>query len=466
MFIGRENELSKLEKLYKSSKFEFVIVYGRRRVGKTTLINEFCKQKKAIYFISIESTIQNNLNNLSKSIFTLTMPGLKSAPGFSSFEKALDYLYEFIKNQRVILVIDEYPYLARADKSVSSILQAYIDHKFKSSRLFLILCGSSMSFMENQVLGYKSPLYGRRTAQFKIRPFDYFDTSEFHDNFNSYEKSIIYGITGGIPQYLEFIDPKKSIRQNIIDNFFDDTGYMFEEPGNLIKQELREPQTYNAIITSIAMGASRLNEISTSSGLETSVCSVYLKSLMNLGLVKKENPVTESKTRKSIYLLEDNMFCFWYRFVLSNISGIIAGNKETIYDEIVGPRLNDYMGKVFEQMCIQHLLRRNKAGKLPFNFLKIGRWWGNNPWKKCQAEIDIVAISDFNKKALFAECKFKNEKTDIEALEKLQHNSELIKGYDEKYFFLFSKSGFSETLIKLTKTQNIELVDLDMLFNL
>ena len=184
MFVGRDNELKKLNKMYDSEKFECVVMYGRRRVGKTTLINEFCKKKKSIYFVGIESTIQNNLDNLSKSILELTMPNVRTGPSFDKFYKALDYLSDYIGDERLVLVIDEYPYLATSDKSVSSVLQAYIDHKFKSSKLFLILCGSSMSFMENQVLGYQSPLYGRRTAQFKIKPFDYYDSSCFYKEFS------------------------------------------------------------------------------------------------------------------------------------------------------------------------------------------------------------------------------------------------------------------------------------------
>ena len=218
MFIGRANEISKLNELYASNKFECVIIYGRRRVGKTTLIEEFCKGKNSIYFVGIESTIQNNLENLSKSIFSLITPNLSQYPYFDRFDKALDYIYEKFSGEQIILILDEYPYLASSDKSVYSILQNYIDHKFKNSQLFLILCGSSMNFMENQVLGYKSPLYGRGTAQFKIKPFDYFDSSKFYNSFSHEDNAIIYGITGGIPQYLELFDDKKSLKENIINN--------------------------------------------------------------------------------------------------------------------------------------------------------------------------------------------------------------------------------------------------------
>lgn len=463
MFIGRKNELEILDNLYKSDRFECPVIYGRRRVGKTTLINEFCKGKKAIYFAAIESTMQNNLENLSKNIFEVTMPNFDVMPAFDKLDKLLDYLYDVSKNERIIFVIDEYPYLASTDRSVSSVLQNYIDHKFKDSKLFLILCGSSMSFMENQVLGYKSPLYGRRTAQFKIKPFDYYTSAQFCPRYSNEDKAILYGITGGIPHYLARIDPKKSIKVNIVENFFNPTGYFFEEPANLLKQELREPQIYNAIIEAIAKGASKLNEIATAVGLLTSLCSTYIKSLILLGIVEKEKPILEDNSKKTIYKITDNMFRFWYRFIPNNMTAIVSGNGENVYEKVVLPHMSDYMGNVFEQISIQYLIRNNNANQLPFMFFNIGRWWGNNPSKKIQAEIDIIAIAVEEKKILFGECKYKNEPVDTDVIDKLLENSELIKGYREKYYFIFSKSGFSKKVLETDI--GVVLVDLNIIFS-
>ena len=165
-FVGRERELKKLNELYATDNFQMAVIYGRRRVGKTTLINQFCKDKPTIFCVGIESTAKNNLENFSKVVWK--WKGLENMPPFLSFEDLFSHVATLANEQRLILVIDEYPYLAKADSSISSIMQMYIDHSWKNSKLFLILCGSSMSFMEHQVLGYKSPLYGRRTAQFKI----------------------------------------------------------------------------------------------------------------------------------------------------------------------------------------------------------------------------------------------------------------------------------------------------------
>jgi AAA+ ATPase superfamily predicted ATPase len=227
MFIGREKELSKLNEMYASDSFEFAVIYGRKRVGKTTLIREFCKDKKAIYFIAREANDIINIENFSKDVFNVTSKETAGTAKFPDWEKAFEYIYNLAKNERLILVIDEYPYLAQANRSISSIIQAHIDMKFKDSKLFLILCGSSMSFMEYQVLSYKSPLYGRRTSQFKIKPFTFFESIKYHKEFTNEEKAIIYGITGGIPEYLSKIKEGKSLKDNIIDMFLNENGHLF-----------------------------------------------------------------------------------------------------------------------------------------------------------------------------------------------------------------------------------------------
>ncbi|MCL2099962.1 MAG: ATP-binding protein [Oscillospiraceae bacterium] len=357
-----------------------------------------------------------------------------------------------------MLVIDEYPYLANSVRGISSIIQAGIDLRLKNSKLFLILCGSSMSFMENQVLGYQSPLYGRRTAQFKIRPFDFFESMRFHSNYSIYDNAVIYGITGGIPQYLSRIDSKKTLKDNIIDNFFEPSAYLYEEPSNLLKQELRFPQTYNEIITAVAEGSSRLNEISTKTGLETAVCSKYLTSLITLGIVKKERPVFEEKSKRTIYRLQDNMFRFWYRFVPQNAAQINSGAGERAYDSIE-KYIPHYMGEVFEEICRQYMWRENLAGRLPFFFRDAGRWWGTNPLKKSEQEIDIIAFSD--SQAVFCECKWSNEPVSSSVLEKLIEKS-MMFNFPEKYYFLFSKSGYTEECIKSPGT-NIRLIDFNRL---
>ena len=281
MFIGRDKELNALDNLYKSEKFEFVVIYGRRRVGKTALINQFIGDKKSIYFMGVESNEKQNLENLSKSIIEFSS-GIQAETSFASFQAALEYVFKLAENERIILTIDEYPYVARASQSLASTLQLLIDRHKDTSKLFLILCGSSMSYMEDQVLAYKAPLYGRRTAQLKVQPFEFREACEYFSHLSNEDKALAYGIVGGTPQYLLQLDDKLSIEDNIKNTYLNPASSIYEEPQNLLKQEVREPAVYNAIIAAIASGYSKMSEISTKVGEDTSVCATYIKNLVSL----------------------------------------------------------------------------------------------------------------------------------------------------------------------------------------
>ncbi len=455
MFIGRERELNSLNRLYASDKFEFVVIYGRRRVGKTALINQFIGNKKAIYFMGVESNEKQNLENISKSILEYEI-GIPAETSFLSFQAALEYVFQLAKDQRLILAIDEYPYVARSSKSLASTLQLLIDKYKDNSKLMLILCGSSMSYMEDHVLAYKAPLYGRRTAQMKILPFDFADTCRYFKHCSDEEKALFYGIVGGTPQYLLQMDDRLSIEDNIKNTFLNPTSSLFEEPENLLKQEVREPALYNAIITAIATGASRMAEISTKVGEDTSVCATYLKNLMALGLILKETPYGEKASRKSLYAIDDNMFRFWYRFVPENNSIIARGASDLAYRRIQ-PHFSDYMGKVFEEICKQYLWMLLLNGTSPVEFKELGRWWGTDPSTHSQTEIDIMGEQDKDV-ALFGECKWTNENVDVGVLEKLEERSHLFH-YHKVYFYLFAKKGFTKGCMDKANTMgNVMLV--------
>jgi len=456
MFTGRTEELKQLNALYSQDKFECIIIYGRRRVGKTTLIKEFIKGKPAIYYTAREADGNVNLNGFSGDVYSVTAKELAKNAFFSDWEKAFDYIYQISKDKRMILAIDEYPYLANGYRPISSILQTHIDAQFKDSKLFLILCGSSMSFMENQVLAYKSSLYGRRTAQLKINSFSFFESIPFFETFANNDKAVLYGITGGIPEYLAKIDPSKTVKENIVDLFLSSSGFLYEEPSNLLKQELRELATYNGIIEAIAGGETRLNEIASKCGMESNKCAKYLKSLMSLGIVKKEKPVIEKSSKKVIYLLDDMMFRFWYRFVFPNMSGIVSALGNAIYDFEVEENLSAYMGLIFEDICKQYLTEETKRNALPFFPVKTGRWWGNNPKEKRQEEIDILAYRKDS--VLLCECKWTNAPVDIDVLNDLAAQSGLFP-YKNKWFWLFAKTGFTDRLIgEAKKRGNVRLI--------
>lgn len=456
MFIGRERELKTLEQLYTSNEFEFVVLYGRRRVGKTALLTKFIENKKAIYFMGVESNAQQNLDNFSRIILEYAS-GIAGETSFASFQAALEYVFKLAEKERVVLVIDEYPYVARSSKSLASTLQLLIDQYKDRSKLMLILCGSSMSYMEDHVLAYKAPLYGRRTAQIKLLPFDFEETCRCFKHFTPEDKALAYGIVGGTPQYLLQIDDRLSIEENIKNTFLNPMSFLYEEPMNLLKQEVREPGIYTAIITAIAAGASRMAEISSKVGENTSVCATYLKNLIALGIVQKETPCGEKSSRRSLYFIEDNMFRFWYRFVPENNSLISRGAAELVYQRIK-PHLSDYMGKVFEEICKQYLWKLLLEGKSLVEFTSLGRWWGTDPVRKSQTEIDILGVQDKNT-ALFAECKWTNEKVDLGVLETLIYRSRLFP-YTNVQYYLFSKAGFTKRCIdKANALENVKLIE-------
>ena len=439
MFIGREQELNTLNRLYHTGKFEFAVIYGRRRVGKTALINRFTADKDTIFFTGVETNAKQNLENFSRSIMEFNT-GMAVDSSFGSFQSALEYVFELAKTKRIVLVIDEYPYVARASKSLASTLQLLIDKYKDHSKLFLILCGSSMSYMEDHVLAYKAPLYGRRTAQLKIKPFDFFESCRYFTRFSAFDKALAYGIMGGTPQYLTQIDDRLSIEENIKNTYLNPASSIFEEPNNLLKQEVREPAIYNAVITAIASGCSKMNEISNKVGEDTSVCATYIKNLIMLGIVKKESPYGERSSRKTIYSIEDNMFRFWYRFVPENTSVISRGAADLAYKRIA-PELSAYMGGVFEEICKQYLWRLLLADKCAVSFTDLGRWWGANPQTKAQEEIDIVGADKDS--VLLGECKWTNEKVDLGVLETLAERSKLFR-QPKKQLYLFAKTGFTK----------------------
>lgn len=454
MFIGRNTELKTLDKLYRSNKFEFAVIYGRRRVGKTALINEFSRDKDTIFFTGVETNAKQNLENFSRCIMEY-QTGFAVDSSFASFQAALEYVFQLAQEKRLVLVIDEYPYVARALKSFASTLQLLIDKNKDSSKLFLILCGSSMSYMEDNVLAYKAPLYGRRTAQLKIQPFDFFESCRYFENFSGEDKALAYGIMGGTPQYLMQLDDRLSIEDNIKNTHLNPASSIFEEPNNLLKQEVREPAIYNAVITAIATGASKMSEISGKIDEDTSVCATYIKNLISLGIVKKEMPYGEKSGRKTIYSIEDNMFRFWYRFVPENTSLISRGAADLAYSRIA-PELSAYMGGVFEEICKQYLWRLLLAGKCAVSFTELGRWWGTNPKTRTQEEIDIMGTDKDS--ALFGECKWTNDKVDLGVLKTLVERSSLFH-FKRTHFYLFSKSGFTKGCIdRAAELGNVSLV--------
>jgi len=468
MFFGRVKELETMERLYKKRGFEMLVLYGRRRIGKTTLISHFTKDKPAIFFSAQEANDAINLKIFSDLIFQFFGLENSGLPAFVDWNNAFIFLADKARNKRFILVFDEFPYAVGANKELKSILQNVIDHKLKESNIFIILSGSHIGFMENEVLGSKSPLFGRRTAQMKLSGFDYIDAADMLIKFSNEDKIKMYSCIGGTPYYLSRIDKNLSFEKNLEMLYFEPSGYLYEEPLMLLKQELREGAMYNSIISAIALGATKLNDISIKIGEERSKTIKYLDTLIGLNILYKEFPFGENpeKSRKGIYRIKDNCYRFWYRYVFMNKTSIEQGAGEALLKFFL-PELNSFIGGPFEEICMQYMVRMNNMKALPFVFFQSGRWWDSN------SEIDIVFSDASRKKIIFAECKWRNDLKDTAALKDLIERSKLFNNTnynvtkESTYFYLFSKIPFSKSCELLaSQTGNVKLICIKDLFEL
>jgi len=463
VFIGRERELLSLNKLYSENKFQMVVMYGRRRIGKTTLISEFISDKPAIFFTAQEVNDALNLNRFSKKIYNFFgVPD--SAGAFANWIDAFDFLAEKAKEKRFILAFDEFPYAVSANRSLKSILQIAIDHGLKNTGMFLILCGSHMGFMENEVLGYKSPLFGRRTAQIKLEGFDYYNAGKMLDGFSNEEKLQFYACIGKTPHYLSQIKTNQSFEDNIKELYFNISGYLYNEPMMLLQQELREPAMYNSIIAAIAGGASKLNEIATKINEDSPKVNKYLQTLVNLQIINKIYPFGENiqNSRKGIYRIADNCYDFWYGFVFPNKPEIESGSGDIIADVTAfGEKLSSYIGKPpFETICLQYLQRANRSKKLPFTATSFGSWWGSDPKEKTQTDFDVIAANRTGKQIILGECKWKNDINFTAESTKLISKAHLLAEYKERYYYIFSKTPPGEK----QKPDNVSVVTAEMMY--
>lgn len=448
-FVARNHELNRLKKLYQSSSFQMAIIYGRRRVGKTSLIREFIKDKPAIYSQGIQTVAQQNLNLFSEDISTFVKHNTQNEgiDHFINYRDAFTYIQTIANQmkQKLILVLDEYPYFAESNPAISSELQYAIDHLYKqNNNIMLILCGSSMSFMEHQVLGVKSPLYGRKTAQFKIKPFNLFDTKKMLPKINNDDLLAYYGITGGVPQYLAGIDQSLSLKENLKELFLYPDSILYNEPNIFLKQEFNHPEVYFAILTAIAQGKSKFNEIFTASGLKNnSNLTPYLSDLLELGIITKKEPIFAKTNRKKVYLVKDGLFRFWFQFIATEQSAINSGRINAVLTKIID-QLPDFLGPTFEEVSKQWLWQEEN---LPLEPRTIESWWGNNPIRKRQEEIDIVAPNFDDTEAIIGECKWrKSSNLNPAMINLLQERALLVPKISKSYLFFFAKEANQDFL--------------------
>lgn len=459
-FIGRDAELNQLENLYKSPHFEFLVMYGRRRIGKTTILKKFALNHKVLFFSAEEKNSALNLSDFGEQI--VSYYGETSGIKFPSWKSAFEYISDHSKDDKTVIIIDEFPFIAKEEPSIKSVLQHVIDHKWQEQNIMLVLCGSSVSFMVNEVMGYKSPLYGRKTSAMEIKPFDYTITAQFFPNYPPIERLIVYGILGGIPYYLQQFSDRLSIQENISNVIVSSHANLRDEPLTLLRAELREPMLYNSIIEAIATGATKSGEIASKINDTASKCSVYLSNLREMRLIERITPCGEKESGKiSIYRLADNFFAFWYKFLFSQKTKLEL-MESFDFSALIVKNLSEFMGIAFEKICEQYIIKQAKTGNLPFIPSALGKWWGNNPKLKKQDDIDILGID--GKQGLFCECKFKEELFSLSDFNDLIAASDVFTNVTERYYFVFVKSGYTQAVLDESKKYNVKLLTVNDLF--
>lgn len=473
MFVGREKELASLNDIYDgSSKFRMTVVYGRRRIGKSTLLSEFIKDKKAIFYTATKVGSKRNIELLTQEVLSVLQPSLNNLP-FEHLEELFDFMTVNFTDEPLVFIIDELPYWAKKDESILSTIQKFADRDWKNKNLYLILCGSSLSFMEDEVLSEKSPLFGRRNSQIKLNAFNYLESAKFVENYSNENKAIVYGVTGGVPKYLDLFDSKKSLDQNLKKLFFDSNGYLYDEPRNLLTQEFSDIIVVNNIIEQVASGENTINSISTKINESEANVSYTLNKLISVGLVEKKKCITEEKNKKKTqYILKDSMFRFWYRFIPRAASSIERGYGEQYYDSFVKTQLHTFMGSVFEEMCLDYVSEKAFSNLFGCFITEVGNWWGienyiDEDGKKHHepTDIDVVGISKTDKSMIVGECKFKNDKVDKSIYETLIKRANNVFGnkYKIKKYVLFSLNGYSDWF-KKNKDENLLCISLNDMY--
>ena len=464
-FLGREKEILDLEKEY-ARDGGFVVIYGRRRIGKTTLIKQFIKSKTAFYFLATKEVESQSMKRFAGVIARTTGNSVLQKAAFSDWLDLFQAVADYKPNEKKVLVIDEFPYLVKVNDSFPSILQNAWDEILKDSNVMLILCGSLISMMKKHALSYESPLYGRRTAQMRIAPLPF--TTVYENQKLSFEEAAEqYSITGGVPKYMEFFSDGQPLYEQIKENVLSKNGFLYEEPNFLLTDEVQVPTNYFSIIKVIADGNHKLGTIAGILGLETSALTPYLKTLSELGFIEKQVPVTEKnaeKTRKGLYFISDNFLRFWFRYVYPYKGELELDNTQISLDELDKDFKEKFVAFAYEDICKEIFARLCSDKAIDFTPSKIGSYWLND--KSGNTQIDVMAVDTVNKRLFAGECKYHNQPIDadvyFELVKKVDNSSEIksaFKGYTVIYG-VFSKSGFTGRMTDISNSNpNLFLIN-------
>ncbi|RQG89578.1 ATP-binding protein [Natrarchaeobius chitinivorans] len=459
-FYDREDELASLETVYSSPGHAFYVIYGRRRVGKTALLKEFCVDRPHLYYLAAQEAEERQRE---KFVERVAEAFDERVPRIDGWDDAFEYLGEKLTTDDRVVVIDEFPYLVEENDSLPSYLQAFVDEQLQGSGSMLVLCGSSVSTMESAVLGHESPLYGRRTGQIDLQPFS-FQQARDVISYDIADAIRSYSVTGGTPMYLTLFDYERPLSENIRAHILSPTAMLYNEPEFLLRTELRNPARYLSILEAVALGHTTPNEISGATGVDSGPLSKYLQTLRRLRLLDREVPVTAAgqKSKRSRYRVADEFLRFWFRYVEPNRSSIEEA-PSVVFEGTIEPDLPTHVATTFEDICTEavwELIRREELG--PYS--EVGRWWYG------EDEIDIVGLAPADNRILLAECKWTSDPVGYGLVDDLREKAENVRwgpGNRSERFALFSRSGFVDGLAtKLDDSWSLfELDDLEEIFS-
>lgn len=447
-FIDRELEMETLQREYAREGSALVILYGRRRVGKTTLISEFIKDKNALFFLASEEAEAQNRNAFKEKVAEFVNSNLLRNADIKSWDVLFRAVMDTPFERKPVIVLDEFQYLGKANPAFPSIFQRIWEEILKDHSVMVILCGSLISMMESQTLAYGSPLYGRRTAQIRLKqiPFRYYHA--FFPNKSRRDLIELYAVTGGVPKYIELFSENKDIYSSIQTCILNRSGYLYDEPHFLLQQEVSEVGSYFSIIKAIAAGNAKLSAIASVLEIKSTSLTKYLKTLIDLDILEREVPITEEnpeKSKKGLYKIKDNYLRFWFAFVYPNMSFIESGHSQLVMNKIRKSLVKNHVAFVYEDVCKERMWELNADDVWPFNFTKLGRYWDSRD------EIDIAALDPEGKNLILGECKYWVEPVGISVLRSLEAKAETVAWKRDSrnvWYVIFSASGFTDDLIK------------------
>lgn len=466
-FIGRKREMEKLESEY-SRDSSFVVIYGRRRVGKTTLIKEFLKDKTAFYFLATEEIESQSMKRLAGVVARTTKNRLLQNATFTDWLDLFQVIADYEPEKKKVFVIDEFPYLVKTNSAFPSILQNAWDEVLKDKKVMLILSGSLIGMMQKHALSYDSPLYGRRTSQMRLAPLLFTDIYAVQSL--SFTESVEqYAVTGGVPKYLEFFEDGRELTEQIKDAVLSKNGFLYEEPFFLLKSESMTAVNYFSIIKAIADGNHKIGKIAGVLGIESSKLTPYLSTLSDLGFVEKRMPVTEKnpeKSRKGLYFIADNFIRFWFKYVYPYKGELELDNMQIVLEEMKKDFETKFVAFAYEDICKDIFANLCKRGVIDFVPSRIGAYWLND--YTGDTEIDVMAVDNQNKRIFAGECKYHRNPVDASVYyalkEKVLDAGEIRKSYPvyDVIYGVFSKSGFTQRMLDAAReTSNLVLVNED-----